>query len=84
MGEAVDASLDQVLGVGVVEDVRDDLEPVPVSLLDDGAIVRRVELLDRAAAIVHPDFDERDVGRREVADVLAPLVRVRDAERRWT
>ena len=67
-------AFDQVDGIGVIEDVRVDPQPVPVALVDD-----RPEEIGRqpgraAVAVVHPDLDRVHLPGRQFLNGLPRLV----------
>ena len=75
VGEAVHARAHQLPRVVVVEDVRHHAQAAGVGLVDDRTIEARIELLHRAAAVVHPDLDHVHGALREFGDVPTPLLR---------
>ena len=80
--EAVDAGVDELMGVVEVVDMGQRHQALGVRLLDDRPIEVRGELLDAAVAVVDPDLHRvRPLGL-QLAHALTPLLRRGDRERR--
>ena len=82
MAEPVHSGAQQILRVGQRGDVRHDAETMFVRFVDDGAIQLRLQLLDRAIPVVHPDLDEVRLAGGELPDLRAGVVFGRHAVRR--
>jgi len=82
MRERIDPGLDEPLPVLLVEDVRGGTQAVLVRLLDGGFVLGRKDLVDIAVAVVDPDLDDVDLGRRVGLDRLAGLLDAVDLDGR--
>ena len=67
-------AFDEIDGVGVIEDVRVDLQPVLVALVDDRPEEIRRQPGRAAVAIVHPDLDQVHLPGGELLHRLPRLV----------
>ena len=75
VGEGVDPRLQETLRIFEREDVGGHPQAVLVRLVDDGAVELRSQLVELAAAVVHPDLDEVHVRASELLDRRPRLLR---------
>ncbi len=68
MRKAIDARVDEIDRIVVIEDVRDHAQAAHVCFIDDHPIERRRQLGRAAVAIVDPDLDDVDFAGGELQD----------------
>src|SRR5262245_65442907 len=74
MSQTIDPSIDQIYGVGVIEDVRVDLKAMPVALVDNRPIKIWCEPWRSPISVVDPDLDEVHFFRGEFEHGLSCLI----------